>query len=133
MLLFLSSDLTTLRLNLNSPEYVEHSPIYTYTYTHTPPYIRSNYHTHTHTLFILISPTLPSSPSSSPPSPGIEPSVKTPNYEKGTYYFFDMVQWRKTLKELLIEYDRLEEKPQLPATLGVHHSAAVGTPTAATV
>lgn len=66
-------------------------------------------------------------------APGIEPSVKTPNYEKGTYYFFDMVQWRKTLKELLIEYDRLEEKPQLPATLGVHHSAAVGTPTAATV
>lgn len=66
-------------------------------------------------------------------APGIDPSVKTPNYEKGTYYFFDMVQWRKTLKELLIEYDRLEEKPQLPATLGVHHSAAVGTPTAATV
>ena len=65
-------------------------------------------------------------------APGIEPSVKTPNYEKGTYYFFDMVQWRKTVKELLIEYDRLEEKPQLPATLGVHHSAAVGTPTAAT-
>ena len=36
VLLFLSSDLTTLGLNLNSPEYVEHSPMYTYTCTHTP-------------------------------------------------------------------------------------------------
>ena len=46
-------------------------------------------------------------------APGIEPGVKTPNYEKGTYYFFEVNQWRKILKDFLIEYDKLEEKPQL--------------------
>ena len=66
-------------------------------------------------------------------SPGDRAQCQDSQLREGTYYFFDIVQWRKTLKELLIEYDRLEEKPQLPATLGVHHSAAVGTPTAATV
>ena len=67
-------------------------------------------------------------------SPGDRAQHQDPQLrERHLYYFFDMVQWRKTLKELLIEYDHLEEKPQLPATLGVHHSAAVGTPTAATV
>ena len=55
----------------------------------------------------------------------MEPGLKTPNYEKGSYYFFDPNQWRKTLKEFLIEYDKLEEKPQLPSTLGAHHTNTV--------
>jgi CCR4-NOT transcription complex subunit 2 len=58
-------------------------------------------------------------------APGVEPGLKTPNYEKGSYYFFDPNQWRKTLKEFLIEYDKLEEKPQLPSTLGAHHTNTV--------
>ena len=44
----------------------------------------------------------------------MEPEVKTNTYERGTYYFFDAQNWRKVMKQFHLEYDRLEERPQLP-------------------
>ncbi|XP_032237724.2 CCR4-NOT transcription complex subunit 2 [Nematostella vectensis] len=46
-------------------------------------------------------------------APGVEPQVKSNNYERGTYYFFDCQAWRKVPKEFHLEYDKLEEKPTL--------------------
>ncbi|XP_022653625.1 CCR4-NOT transcription complex subunit 2-like [Varroa jacobsoni] len=42
---------------------------------------------------------------------GINPTEKTSTYERGTYYFFDPVNWRKVAKEFHLEYERLEERP----------------------
>ena len=44
----------------------------------------------------------------------MEPEVKTNTYERGTYYFFDAQNWRKVMKPFHLEYDKLEERPQLP-------------------
>lgn len=51
---------------------------------------------------------------------GLEPQMKTTSFERGTYYFFDAQNWRKVPKEFKLEYDKLEEKPQLPITF--HHN-----------
>ncbi|XP_046845670.1 CCR4-NOT transcription complex subunit 2-like [Xenia sp. Carnegie-2017] len=45
--------------------------------------------------------------------PGVEPLQKTDVYERGTYYIFDYVNWRKIAKEFHLEYKKLEEKPSL--------------------
>lgn len=45
--------------------------------------------------------------------PGVEPLHKTGAFERGTYYFFDYLNWRKIAKEFHLEYDKLEEKPTL--------------------
>lgn len=45
--------------------------------------------------------------------PGVEPLQKSSTYERGTYYFFDYLNWRKIAKEFHLEYDKLEEKPTL--------------------
>lgn len=50
-------------------------------------------------------------------APGIEPIVKTSTYERGTYYFFDAQNWRKVPKEFHLDYDKLEDRPNLPPTL----------------
>ncbi|ESP03983.1 hypothetical protein LOTGIDRAFT_109934 [Lottia gigantea] len=50
-------------------------------------------------------------------APGMEPIVKTNSYERGTYYFFDAVKWRKVAREFHLEYDKLEERPTLPSFL----------------
>ncbi|XP_007901941.1 CCR4-NOT transcription complex subunit 2 isoform X1 [Callorhinchus milii] len=50
-------------------------------------------------------------------APGMEPSMKTNTYERGTYYFFDCLNWRKVAKEFHLEYDKLEERPHLPSSL----------------
>lgn len=50
-------------------------------------------------------------------APGMEPVQKTPLYERGTYFFFDVNSWRKVPKEFHLEYSKLEEKPQLPESL----------------
>ncbi|XP_019641155.1 PREDICTED: CCR4-NOT transcription complex subunit 2-like isoform X4 [Branchiostoma belcheri] len=55
-------------------------------------------------------------------APGMEPHVKTNTYERGTYYFFDAQGWRKVAKEFHLDYDKLEDRPHLPATL--HHNPA---------
>ncbi|XP_054878044.1 CCR4-NOT transcription complex subunit 2-like isoform X3 [Poeciliopsis prolifica] len=49
-------------------------------------------------------------------APGMEPSLKTNAYERGTYYFFDCLNWRKVAKEFHLEYDKLEERPHVPST-----------------
>lgn len=43
---------------------------------------------------------------------GISPTEKTSTYERGTYFFFDPMNWRKVAKEFHLDYDRLEERPQ---------------------
>ena len=48
---------------------------------------------------------------------GMEPVMKTATYERSTYYFFDVTNWRKVAKEFHLEYDKLEERPQLPAEM----------------
>ncbi|RWS05638.1 hypothetical protein B4U79_10146, partial [Dinothrombium tinctorium] len=44
-------------------------------------------------------------------APGMPPIEKTPTYERGTYYFFDAVNWRRIAKEFHLDYDRLENRP----------------------
>jgi len=50
-------------------------------------------------------------------APGMAPSEKTTTYERGTYYFFDVVNWRKVPKEFHLDYDKLEDRPSLPSSL----------------
>jgi len=47
-------------------------------------------------------------------APGMEPVTKTNSYERGTYFFFDVHNWRKVPKEFYLEYSKLEDRPQLP-------------------
>ncbi|XP_066525347.1 CCR4-NOT transcription complex subunit 2-like isoform X2 [Hoplias malabaricus] len=49
-------------------------------------------------------------------APGMEPTLKTNTYERGTYYFFDCLNWRKVAKEFHLEYDKLDERPHVPST-----------------
>uniref|UniRef100_H2RY39 CCR4-NOT transcription complex subunit 2 n=1 Tax=Takifugu rubripes TaxID=31033 RepID=H2RY39_TAKRU len=49
-------------------------------------------------------------------APGMEPTLKTNSYERGTYYFFDCLNWRKVAKEFHLEYDKLDERPHVPST-----------------
>jgi len=37
------------------------------------------------------------------------------NYERGMYFFFDPISWRKVAKEFYLEYDKLEDRPTIPA------------------
>jgi CCR4-NOT transcription complex subunit 2 len=50
-------------------------------------------------------------------APGMAPSEKTQSYERGTYYFFDVTNWRKVSKEFHLDYDKLEDRPSLPTNL----------------
>lgn len=47
-------------------------------------------------------------------APGVEPSQKTNTFERGTYIYFDHVQWKKVTKEFVLQYDQLEERKTLP-------------------
>ncbi|XP_055000865.1 LOW QUALITY PROTEIN: CCR4-NOT transcription complex subunit 2-like [Sorex araneus] len=49
-------------------------------------------------------------------APGMEPTMKTNTYERGTYYFFDCLNWMKVAKEFHLEYDKLEGRPHVPST-----------------
>jgi len=53
-------------------------------------------------------------------APGVEPTMKTNAFERGTYYFFDAQNWRKVAKEFYLEYDKLEDRPQLPPSLSLN-------------
>ncbi|XP_076444582.1 CCR4-NOT transcription complex subunit 2-like isoform X1 [Babylonia areolata] len=57
---------------------------------------------------------------------GMEPVHKTNTSERGTYYFFDVVGWRKVIKDFHLEYDKLEDRPSLPQTL--HHNPNMPAP-----
>ncbi|XP_070581081.1 CCR4-NOT transcription complex subunit 2-like isoform X3 [Ptychodera flava] len=59
-------------------------------------------------------------------APGMDPTVKTNSYERGTYYFFDCHGWRKVAKEFHLEYDKLEDRPHLPPSFG--HNPTSSTP-----
>jgi CCR4-NOT transcription complex subunit 2 len=46
--------------------------------------------------------------------PGVEPSIKTTTYEKGTYLVFNPEKWSKEQKnDFVLVYDSLEEKTQV--------------------
>ena len=47
---------------------------------------------------------------------------RKPEYERGTYYFFDAQNWRKVAKEFHLDYGKLEDKPSIPMSL---HSGQV--------
>lgn len=47
-------------------------------------------------------------------APGMKPNKQEATYEEGTYCYFDMQSWRKTHKEFHVEYDKLEDRPQMP-------------------
>ena len=49
--------------------------------------------------------------------PGLEPQQKQSSFERGTYYFFDALNWRKVAKEFRLEYEKLEERPNFTTTL----------------
>ncbi|XP_039254714.1 CCR4-NOT transcription complex subunit 2-like isoform X1 [Styela clava] len=57
-------------------------------------------------------------------APGIDPRVKSNTYEQGTYYYFDCQNWRKVAKEFHLEYDKLEERPNLPNLMSLHFNPA---------
>jgi len=56
-------------------------------------------------------------------APGINAVEKGSNFERGTYYFFDPISWRKVAKEFYLEYDKLEDRPNVPPTY-IHHYLA---------
>ncbi|XP_071744804.1 CCR4-NOT transcription complex subunit 2 isoform X7 [Lepeophtheirus salmonis] len=62
-------------------------------------------------------------------APGMAPSEKTASYERGTYYFFDVGNWRKVPKDFHLDYDKLEDRPSLPTNLT---TAAAGGPSSST-
>lgn len=47
-------------------------------------------------------------------APGLSLVEKTSTYERGTYYVFDALTWRKVPKEFLLEYSKLEGRPTVP-------------------
>lgn len=47
----------------------------------------------------------------------MNPIEKCPSYERGMYYFFDADNWRKVAKEFHLDYDRLEDRPNVPPTV----------------
>ena len=47
-------------------------------------------------------------------APGIAAVEKGSNFERGTYYFFDPISWRKVAKEFYLEYEKLEDRPVAP-------------------
>ncbi|WAR08207.1 CNOT2-like protein [Mya arenaria] len=90
-------DLTTLGLNLNSPEY------------------NRDWRYHKDERVWLTRP------------PGVEPIVNGGTYERGTYYFFDVQNWRKVPKEFHLEYEKLETRPTLPSRLYYNPNQPVDT------
>ena len=89
-----------------------HSHSHTHIHTHTHTHIHTYTHTHTHTHSIP--------PSLSLSTPGMRPSKQEATYEEGTYCYCDLALWRslrKSTKEFHVEYDKLEDRPQMPSNL----------------
>lgn len=53
-------------------------------------------------------------------APGMSMIEKTSSYERGTYYFFDVQNWRKVAKEFHLDYSKLEGRPIMQP---IHHTA----------
>jgi len=47
-------------------------------------------------------------------APGLSSVEKGGSFERGMYYFFDPISFRKIPKEFILEYDKLEERPTVP-------------------
>lgn len=43
-------------------------------------------------------------------APGMPITEKTQHHERGTYYFFDPINWRRVAKEFVLNYDLLENR-----------------------
>ncbi|BES93574.1 CCR4-NOT transcription complex subunit [Nesidiocoris tenuis] len=54
-------------------------------------------------------------------APGCSVIEKTSTYERGTYYFFDALAWRKVIKEFYLDYSKLENQPTLPPQSALYH------------
>ena len=52
----------------------------------------------------------------------MKPTKQETTYEEGTYCYFDVNTWRKAHKEFHVEYDKLEDRPQMPPNLLTHPS-----------
>ena len=50
-------------------------------------------------------------------APGLKLSKAEATFEEGTYFYFDVNSWRKAHKELRVEYEKLEDRPQIPPAL----------------
>ena len=50
-------------------------------------------------------------------APGMKPVKQEALFEEGTYCYFDVNTWRKAHKEFHVEYDKLEDRPQMPPNL----------------
>ena len=57
----------------------------------------------------------------------MKPTKQENSYEEGTYCYFDVHSWRKAHKEFRVEYDKLEDRPQLPqnVTPGLYHGISI--------
>ncbi len=55
------------------------------------------------------------------------PLEKTSTYERGTYYFFDHLNWRRVAKEFHLDYERLENRPATQAHFNNNSSSSGGT------
>ncbi|KAB0795682.1 hypothetical protein PPYR_09743 [Photinus pyralis] len=49
--------------------------------------------------------------------PGMVLLEKTSTYERGTYYFFDVHNWRKVAKEFHLDYSKLEGRPVIQQSM----------------
>ena len=49
--------------------------------------------------------------------PGTKLAKMEATFEEGTYFYFDVNSWRKAHKELRVEYEKLEDRPQVPQAL----------------
>lgn len=50
-------------------------------------------------------------------APGLKLTKAEASFEEGTYFYFDVTGWRKAHKELRVEYEKLEDRPQIPPAL----------------
>ena len=73
----------------------------------------------------------------------MEPTQKTPMYEKGQYVFWDLESWQRVTKNFVLLYELLEDRPPLGAAAHLaqqqqhamqhqHNSVAPATPGPAT-
>lgn len=64
-------------------------------------------------------------------APGMKPTKQETTYEEGTYCYFDVMTWRKAHKEFRVEYEKLEDRPQVPQNVapGAYYGTTVPGPT----
>jgi len=58
-------------------------------------------------------------------APGMPCVEKSHTYEKGTFLYFDVSNWRKAPKDFLLEYDKLDNEPPINPFSGTKTSLAL--------